>query len=147
MKLYVASSWRNDRQPEVVAKLSRCGYDVYDFRQPVAGDNGFHWSEIDPDWQEWNLKTYLSALTNPIAERGFKKDFEAMESADACILVLPCGRSAHLELGWFVGRGKPTCILHDPRDMIEPELMPKMCDIQVDNMVDVLKWLSSVGEG
>lgn len=30
MKIYVASSWRNNRQPDVVKFLRNLGYDVYD---------------------------------------------------------------------------------------------------------------------
>jgi hypothetical protein len=44
-----------------------------------------------------------------------------MEWADTCVLVLPCGRSAHLEAGWFCGQGKRCIIL--TRDGEEPELM------------------------
>lgn len=33
-KIYVASSWRNPYQPEVVAALRKTGYEVYDFRNP-----------------------------------------------------------------------------------------------------------------
>ena len=51
MKLYVASSWRNLNQPTVVELLRKCGHEVYDFRNPAPGDNGFHWEEIDPDWE------------------------------------------------------------------------------------------------
>jgi hypothetical protein len=37
---------------------------------------------------------------------------------------MPCGRSAHLEAGYFVGAGKPLYIvIYDP---CEPELMYKM---------------------
>ena len=32
------------------------------------------------------------------------------------VLVLPAGRSAHLELGWMLGRGKPGYILLDGKD-------------------------------
>lgn len=42
---------------------------------------------------------------------------------DCCVLVLPCGRSAHLELGYAIGAGKPTFILLAEG---EPELMYKM---------------------
>ena len=49
-KIYVASSWRNDNQPEVVEKLKDAGHEVYDFRHPSVDNNGFGWSEIDPDW-------------------------------------------------------------------------------------------------
>lgn len=41
MKIYVASSWRNERQPEVVEHLRSFGYEVYDFRNPAPGDTGF----------------------------------------------------------------------------------------------------------
>ena len=32
------------------------------------------------------------------AERQFHSDIEAMEACDVCVLVLPCGRSAHTNL-------------------------------------------------
>ena len=67
-----------------------------------------------------------------------------MQWADACVLVLPCGRSAHLELGWFVGQGKATCVLHKADDPIEPELMAKMCDAQFELVEDVILWLDVV---
>jgi hypothetical protein len=49
-----------------------------------------------------------------------------MQWADGCVLVLPCGRSAHLKAGWFVGAGKPLWIMLDDASPIEPELMYKM---------------------
>ena len=52
MKVYVASSWRNTSQPVVVARLQWEGYEVYDFRRPTECSTGFHWSEIDPAWEE-----------------------------------------------------------------------------------------------
>lgn len=47
MNIYVASSWRCEWQPAVVAALREAGYEVYDFRNP-PGNTGFHWSSIDP---------------------------------------------------------------------------------------------------
>ena len=141
MKVYVASSWRNDNQPVVVEALREAGHDVYDFKNPTWNDNGFHWSEIDGGWQDWGFDSYIQALEHPIAEAGFKSDMDALTWADACVLVLPCGRSAHLELGWMVGQGKRSCVLHDPDDPIEPELMVKMCDGQFDSIGAILRWL------
>ena len=125
-RVYVASSWRNERQPFVVGLLREWGHQVYDFRNP-PGRTGFAWSQIDPRWQSWSAGDYLSALDHPLAEAGFRSDFDAMKWADVCVLVLPCGRSAHLELGWFAGVGKRTVIL--TRDGEEPELMAKMADL------------------
>lgn len=125
-KIYVASSWRNPYQNEVVRSLHSDGHLVYDFKNPRPNDNGFHWSEIDEQWKEWTAQEYRNALDHPIAKAGFASDFNAMKWADTFVLVLPCGRSAHLELGWAVGAGKLTIIL--TRDGEEPELMAKMCD-------------------
>lgn len=125
-RIYVASSWRNPYQAEVVKALLDDSHLVYDFKNPRPGDNGFHWSEIDKNWLNWTADEYRNALDHPVAKAGFASDFDAMKWADTFVLVLPCGRSAHLELGWAAGAGKQTIIL--TRDGEEPELMAKMCD-------------------
>jgi hypothetical protein len=114
VKLYVASSWRNPYQPGMVDILRAIGHEVYDFRHPPGGDHlGFSWSDVDPGWRSWSALDYVIGLDHPIAVDGFESDFGAMQWADACVLVLPCGRSAHLEAGWFVGQGKPLYIVLD----------------------------------
>lgn len=125
-KIYVASSWRNPHQAFVVDALKMAGHSVYDFKNPRPGNNGFSWSEIDANWLKWTADEYVSALDHPVAKAGFASDFNAMKWADTFLLVLPCGRSAHLELGWAAGAGKQTMIL--TCDGQEPELMAKMCD-------------------
>ena len=99
-RIYVASSWRNPYQPEVVAALRKAGHEVYDFRNPKDNPGGFH-------------------------------------GADTCVLVLPCGRSAHTEAGWFAGKGLKT-IVYMPEKQ-EPELMYKLFDGVVDNLNDLLR--------
>lgn len=125
-KIYVASSWRNPYQEVVVACLRGDGHEVYDFKNPRPGDRGFSWAEIDPNWQKWTADEYIAALQHPIAKAGFASDFNAMKWANTFVLVLPCGRSAHLELGWAAGQGKETLVL--TRNGEEPELMASMCD-------------------
>lgn len=82
---------------------------------------------------------YLEMLAHPVAIDGYGKDFAAMERADAFVLVLPCGRSAHLELGWAVGAGKRTAILLE--DPAEPELMYRMVDYLAPTVEDLMAWL------
>lgn len=138
-RIYVASSWRNDFQPAVVTTLKTAGFEVYDFRNPAPGDNGFAWSSLDTDWLNWSPENYVKLLDDPIAVDGFDKDMAAMEWADTFVLVLPCGRSAHLELGWAVGQGKQTAILLD--ETFEPELMYRMVDHIATSLLDLLGWL------
>lgn len=127
MRIYVASSWRNNIQPSVVAALRADGHEVYDFKNPYPGNEGFHWSEIDPKWKEWTPDAYVEHLESRIAQTGFDRDMQALATCDACVLVLPCGRSAHIEAGHAAGSRKRVLILlHE--DKFEPELMYKMAD-------------------
>ena len=143
MRVYVASSWRNKQQPHVVSGLRHFGHIVYDFRHPRPHDDGFHWSEIDSDWKTWSPSEFITALSHPLAIRGFDADFAAMEDADVGLLVMPCGRSAHLEAGYFVGAGKPLVIALAAG---EPELMYKMARVFPDWKAAVLE-VNAIAEG
>lgn len=127
----------------VVNALRELGHEVYDFRNPRPGDRGFAWSDIDPDWLAWRPRPFREALNHPIAVAGFRSDFDAMRWADTFVLLLPCGRSAHLEAGWAIGAGKPTAILlHE--DGFEPELMYRMASLIACEIEEVADWLSSL---
>jgi len=139
--VYVASSWRNDLQPAVVSAIRGANIGAYDFKNPDGG-TGFAWREVGLEPDERGLvgvDDYFAALDHPRARAGFDSDFEAMHRADAFVLVLPCGRSAHLELGWAVGAGKRTAIVLD--DPCTPELMYRMVDLVTPNITDVVDWL------
>ena len=57
-KIYVASSWRNVYYEDVVKALREAGHDVYDFRNPPSGDEGFKWSKVSEDYMEWSPAEY-----------------------------------------------------------------------------------------
>lgn len=127
MRIYVASSWRNEIQPEVVKALRAEGHEVYDFKNPKPGDHGFGWGQVGlVRWEDGTCTPaeLQKALKHPRAVQGFKSDSEAIQWAHACVLVLPCGRSAHLEAGYMAGAGKLT-LVYASRTLegIEPELM------------------------
>lgn len=139
-KIYVASSWRNEFYPEVVEALRRAGHEVYDFRNPPSGDEGFKWSCVAENYMEWSPQEYRKQLEHPKAVRQFDNDIKAMEACDVCVLVLPCGRSAHTEAGWFAGRGRTVVVYIPVRQ--EPELMYKLFSAvccSMDELVEALK--------
>ncbi len=141
-RIYAASSWRNPYQPWIVERLRLSGHQVYDFRNPFNGRPGFAWAELDPNWQSWTAEQYRHHLTtNPIAAAGYISDLRAMEWADTCLLILPCGRSAHLEAGWFTGRGKRCLIL--TQDGEEPELMALLANEICVSIEEVEKALAA----
>lgn len=148
--VYVASSWRNPLHPAVCAALKAAGIEHYDFRNPPDG-TGFSWREVKAsgvagvpgkgsDWE--SVEDYLAMVSHPRALEGFAADFEALEKADTVVLVLPCGKSAHLELGYAAGAGKRTAILLE--DPVEPELMYRMADYLAPNVLELLGWLGVV---
>lgn len=115
---------------------------VYDFRNPPNGSNGFAWSDIDENWLNWSTEDYINALNTPVAEDGFNSDFDGMKWADACVMVLPCGRSANTEAGWMKGAGKLVYILSPIKQ--EPELMYKIHDGIFTHTQDLIDQLSLV---
>lgn len=130
-------------QPGIVHILRELGHEVYDFKNPplLPGEvdflsNGFHWSDIDPNWLTWSCNRYREALTHPLAEAGFESDFAGMQWADVGIMLLPCGRSANTEAGWMKGAGKTVYVLQ--LDPAEPELMYKIYDgiiVTIDELI------------
>lgn len=141
-KVYVASSWRNPRQQEIVRSLRQAGHEVYDFRNPPNG-TGFSWKQISArPPSDWSTQFYRDdVLTHPRAIEAFRSDMGALEEADAVVLVLPCGRSAHLEAGWAAGANKTTLVLLADK-IDEPELMPLMCSavcIDIDEVIEHLR--------
>jgi hypothetical protein len=124
MKVYVASSWRNKFQPEVVKVLREDGHIVYDFKD----SEGFHWSEVDKQYEAWsnNPRAYLTGLNHPAAIRGYNRDMQALKECDACVFVMPCGLSAGIELGWAKGQDKLTVVYIPALD--KPDLMVKVAD-------------------
>jgi hypothetical protein len=152
MKIYVASSWRSGFQPQVVDLLRRLGHEVYDFRGEgdgwgAGGDGagGFAWSEVDLNWLTWpeDIPRYIQGLNHPRAIEGFDRDMNALRRADVCILVNPCGQSAHAELGWACGAGKSTAV-YCPA-IREPDLMVKMADLVTGSWTAIEGWLVTLG--
>ncbi len=139
MKVYVASSWRNVvRQQAVVQALREAGHDAYDFREVSSV---FHWREAASEEQLRDPRRFRDeVLTSPLAKTAFEVDMGALRSAEATVLVLPCGRSAHLELGWGARNARSVVLLDDP--VSEPELMYLACDVICVTIAEVVKALA-----
>jgi hypothetical protein len=146
MKIYVASSWKNRYQPIVIMNLRYAGHDVYDFRNPTVGSHGFHWYDAGLTKEDRVLgcsaESITSAINHPIATLGFNFDSEGMTWAEACLLLLPSGRSAHLEAGYMAGQGKRVFVLSPLGELCEPELMyllfTKKIFCTIDQVIDAL---------
>ncbi|HEV8656930.1 MAG TPA: hypothetical protein VGR85_15600 [Candidatus Limnocylindria bacterium] len=149
-RVYVASSWRNPRYEGVIERLRAEDIPHYDFKQPRPGIGGFAWTDVwkdiaadgqgANDWQKAKGEQVVEMLKHPIAVYGFHHEYSALLDSWACLLVMPCGRSAHLEMGYAIGSRKPSVVLLDTES--EAELMWKMADlvtVSLDEAVEFLK--------
>lgn len=145
-RIYTASSWRNANYEFILSILIKSlpQHSFYDFKNPIGG-NGFGWDEIDKNWTNWTMDKFREVLdTNHRAREGFISDKTGLDWCDICILLLPCGRSAHLELGYAVGRGKTTAILLT--ENFEPELMYKFVDYIATDVRFLIEFLKRIPE-
>lgn len=134
-------------QPAVVELLRQYGHEVYDFRNPAPGQKGFAWRDCGgeaasdgPGTGARTITAYLEAIQSERAKEGFRLDKEALDWCDTCVLVLPCGRSAHLEAGYAAGQGKRVYFLLSPV-LFEPELMYLLGTRCAVNPVQIVEWL------
>ena len=105
--LYLIGSLRNPRIVELGNVLREAGYDT--FEDWHAGG-----PQADDEWMRYEKqrgRTYKQALAGYHAAHVFEFDLHHLNRADAAVLVTPAGKSAHLELGYVIGRGKPGYIL------------------------------------
>lgn len=107
--IYLIGSLRNPEVPEIAIQLRDGGHHVFDD----------WWSagpEADDKWQEHCAirgMTYCQALATPHADCVYEFDRQWLTAADTVVLVLPAGKSGHIELGWALGQGKRGFVLFD----------------------------------
>ncbi len=135
--IYVIGSLRNERIPEVAAKLRAAGYDVFDDWYSAGPEADDYWKK----YEEARGHDYYQALEGYAAQHVFAFDRSHLDRCGAAVLVLPAGRSGHLELGYVAGKGKPTFILHD-----NPDRWDVMYAFATAVVPDTESLLKSIGE-
>lgn len=105
--IYLIGSLRNPQIPSIGNVIRAHGFEVFDdwhSAGPEADDcfKAYH--------QERGI-SYDQALKGYAAQHIFNFDKRHLDRSDAAILVMPAGRSGHLELGYMTGKGKPTFVL------------------------------------
>lgn len=144
-RVYVASSWRNAHYEIVRDLLRDNGHSVADWK---SGPKALPaWSKVDEryakacDGGAWTPALAREALRSQAVLDTCDRDLSLLWSADALVLLTPCGRSAHLEAGVALGRRMPTAILLTPG--VEPEVMTARFDALTSTQ-ELLEWLQSV---
>jgi hypothetical protein len=113
MTVYLIGSLRNPYVPVLGEYLRENGISVFDDWHAPGPETDEFWQA----YEQGRKKTFQEALNGWHAWHVFEYDRTHLDRCDAGVLVLPAGKSAHLELGYMKGLGKPTYVLFDQ----EPE--------------------------
>lgn len=138
-KVYLVGSMKNPEVPRIAKMLRAEGFEVFDDWYSPGPEADDYWKKYEED----RGRTFLEALEGTHCWNVFNYDKKHLDDADICILILPAGRSGHLELGYMVGCGKPCYILLDgdhERFDVMYRFATQVFD-NVDKMLEVLKEL------
>jgi len=109
-KLYLIGSLRNDNIPAIANRFRELGFDVFDdWYSPGA--------HADEEWKRYEKKRgriYIEAIKGYHAKHIFNFDYQHLNESDICVLILPAGKSGHLEFGYMRGLKRKCYILLEP---------------------------------
>jgi nucleoside 2-deoxyribosyltransferase len=149
MKIYIASSWKNKENVQIMAKYLRgYGCTVDDFTDDSQGRFIFSLEDLENilDTDRVQPSSYygrvIKAMNHEMSQRAFQQDKKMIEWADVLILLLPCGKSAHMELGYAKGIGKKIIIFsHNGFTMDDFEVMYGFADLITYSISEVFEKL------
>ena len=111
--IYLIGSLRNPKIPELANTLRYRGFDVFDDWYGAGPEADDHWRAL----QKHHGRSYQQALKGPAAQHVFRFDKLHIDKSDTVVLVMPAGKSGHLEFGYAIGTGKRGFVYFDA----EPE--------------------------
>lgn len=109
MKVYLIGSLRNPEVPKAANKIRELGFEVFDDWYAAGPEADDKWR----DYEKERGRTYREALRGLAADHVYRFDKKHLDECDVAILYLPAGKSAHLELGYVIGKGKRGYIVVD----------------------------------
>ncbi len=110
--IYLIGSLRNPEVPDLAGRLRSAGYDVFDDWYAAGPEADDYWQK----YEEQRGHSYIYSLEGYAANHVASYDKSHLDRCDIGVLLLPSGRSSHLELGYMIGQGKPGYIVLDRPD-------------------------------
>lgn len=103
--------------------------------------------EADLWWTRYEKirgRSYKEALYDTYASHIWEYDKHHLDTSDLGLMVHPVGRSAHIELGYLVGQGKPTYIYFDRDPLVDDrwDVMPRFVNdvfFDMDELTTAMK--------
>src|SRR3990167_7516690 len=124
-KIYIIGALKNWRVVNLHLELQEAGFEVFSsWLTP-----GAHADEYWRTYSKQRKLTQKEALKDWSAQHIFNFDKTHLDRCDIAVMLMPCGKSGHLELGYIRGQGKKGYILFDKE--------PKRWDVMHNFATDV----------
>lgn len=139
--IYLIGSLRNPEIPKLAAALRKQLPYVEFFDDWYAAGEA-----ADDSWRDYEKDrghSFREALEGHAAKHVFSFDKHHLDRASAAVLVLPAGKSGHLELGYVAGSGKPTAILLDA-DPERYDVMYQFADLVTSDPDELARWVDDI---
>lgn len=137
--VYIVGSLRNPLIPQVAQSIrEKCNVEVFDDWYSAG-------PEADDKWREYEIakgNTYWDALEGYAAKNVFRFDKTHLDRATHVVLVLPAGRSGHLELGYAAGQQKQTAVLFDA-DYDRWDVMYQFAKVRTQSLLEITDWIKN----
>lgn len=125
--IYIIGSLRNNNVPVIANKLREVNKDWEIFDSWFAP--GRHADDFLRDYCKGKGLTYKETLKDWAATHIFAFDKKHISRSTDVVMVMPAGKSGHLELGWALGKGKRGYVLFNET--------PKRVDIMYQFATDI----------
>jgi hypothetical protein len=142
--IYIIGSLRNPAIVSFANELQEQGFEAFSDWFSCGPDA----DDFLRDYSKARGRNYKQTLQSYAARHIFAFDKSHIDRCDAAVMVMPAGKSGHLELGYVIGKGKPGFILFDE----EPERVEVMHQFATDiffnkeELFKTLKSLVNIGE-
>jgi len=107
--IYLIGSLRNKNIPKIANEIAAQGFEVFsDWFAPGPAADSY--------WKKHAIargQNYAEALKGWAGKHVFEFDRFHIDRCDMAIMVMKAGKSAHLELGYILGKGKKGFILFE----------------------------------
>lgn len=130
MKIYIASSWKNQHAVEMLtAMLRERGHEVLSFVENNYGEG--HSAKKPTDFEAWVL--------TPQADKSFRYDTDGATKSQLVIYISPSGKDAAAEIGAAWASGVEIVGLYAKGE--DFGLMRKMVSFWFERYDELLRWL------
>ena len=110
---FVAGRWRNKDAVVALAKgIRACGYTTYCFLESAHNADK---QEVHPD-EHMDHFEKLDWKSDPYVRQVFEEDMAAERASDTFVVLLPIGKSCHIEAGVAYGLGKKCIAIGEQKE-------------------------------